>query len=78
MERFEKESGEYKESVLPSKCRRRVAIEAGVGDSWFRYVGLDGKVIGMTRFGISAPGNKVMEHFGINAKSVVEAVNSLS
>jgi len=78
IERFEAQSADYKECVLPTSCRRRVAIEAGVPDPWFRYVGLDGKVIGMTRFGISAPGNQVMEHFGITAKAVVEAANSLS
>lgn len=77
MERFEAQSAEYKESILPASCRRRVAIEAGVLDSWFRYVGLDGKIVGMTRFGISAPGNKVMEHFGFTAQGVVEAVKSL-
>ncbi len=78
MERFEAQSAEYKESVLPKSCRRRVAIEAGVPDPWHRYVGLDGKVIGITRFGISAPGNKVMDFFGMNAQSVVDAANALS
>ncbi len=77
-ERFEAQSAEYKESVLPSSCRRRVAIEAGVPDSWYQYVGLDGKIIGVPRFGISAPGNKVMEFFGINAQSVVDAARSLA
>ncbi|MDB6171614.1 MAG: transketolase [Chthoniobacteraceae bacterium] len=78
LERFESQSPAYKESVLPSSCRRRVAIEAGVPDPWYRYVGIDGKVIGIPRFGISAPGNKVMDFFGINAKSVVEAAQSLA
>jgi len=78
MERFEAQSAEYKESVLPKSCRRRVAIEAGVPDPWHRYVGLDGKVIGITRFGISAPGNKVMDFFGMNAQTVVDAANALS
>jgi transketolase len=77
-ERFDAQSAEYKESVLPSSCRRRVAIEAGVPDLWFRYVGLDGKVLGISRFGFSAPGNQVMDFFGMNAKSVVEAVQSLA
>jgi transketolase len=76
-ERFEAQSAEYKESVLPSSCRRRVAIEAGVPDVWYRYVGLDGKVIGLTRFGLSAPGNVVMEKMGITAEAVVAAVKSL-
>lgn len=78
MERFNGQSAEYKESVLPESCRRRVAIEAGVPDLWYRYVGLDGKVVGITSFGISAPGNQVMEKLGITAKSVVEAARSLA
>ncbi len=77
MERFNGQSAEYRESVLPSSCRRRVAIEAGVPELWYRYVGLDGKVVGLTHFGLSGPGAKVMEKLGITAKSVVEAANSL-
>jgi transketolase len=77
MEIFNGQSAEYRESVLPSSCRRRVAIEAGVKDAWFRYVGLDGVVIGLERFGISAPGDVVMKKFGMTAATVVEAVNSL-
>ncbi len=78
MLRFENQSAEYKESVLPSSCRRRVAIEAGVPESWFRYVGIDGKVVGIPRFGISAPGNKVMEFFGMNAQTVIDTAKSLA
>jgi len=77
MEIFNGQSAEYKESVLPSAVRRRVAIEAGVKDAWFRYVGLDGVVIGLERFGFSAPGNYVMEKLGITAQAVVEAVHGL-
>ena len=77
LERFEAQSAAYKEEVLPRSCRRRVAIEAGVPGPWFRYVGLDGKVVGIPRFGLSAPGDKVMEVLGMNARSVVEAVRSL-
>ena len=77
MERFNAQSAEYRESVLPSSCRRRVAIEAGVPDLWHRYVGLDGKVVGLTRFGLSGPGPQVMEKLGINPRSVVEAVKAL-
>ncbi|MEY5010458.1 MAG: transketolase [Verrucomicrobiota bacterium] len=77
MSRFEAQTAEYRESVLPSSCRRRVAIEAGVPDSWSRYVGLDGKVVGISRFGLSAPGNKVMEFFGMNSQTVVAAAQSL-
>jgi transketolase len=76
-ERFERESAEYREEVLPTSCRRRVAIEAGVPQLWYQYVGLDGKVIGLRRFGISAPGDQVMNEFGIDAAHVVEAAKSL-
>jgi transketolase len=76
-ERFEQQSAEYRESVLPKAVRKRVAIEAGVSDPWYRLVGLDGKVLGINRFGISAPGNKVMEALGMTAQSVVDAVKSL-
>ena len=76
-ERFERESADYKAEVLPSSCRRRVAIEAGVPDLWYRYVGLEGKVIGLHRFGLSAPGDQVMKEFGIDAEHVIEAAKSL-
>ncbi|CAN5585804.1 transketolase [soil metagenome] len=76
-ERFERESADYKEEVLPSACRRRVAIEAGVPDVWYRYVGLDGKVIGLHRFGLSGPGDQVMKEMGMTAQSVIEAARSL-
>jgi transketolase len=78
MEIFNGQSAAYKEEVLPSSVRRRVAIEAGVRDAWFRYVGLDGIVIGIDRFGFSAPGNQVMEKLGITAQAVVDAVKSLA
>jgi transketolase len=76
-ERFDRQSAEYREEVLPSSCRRRVAIEAGVPHIWYQYVGLDGKVIGLNRFGMSAPGDEVMKELGIDAAHVVEAAKSL-
>ena len=76
-ERFNRQSDKYREEILPNSCRSRVAIEAGVPDTWYQYVGLDGKVIGLHRFGLSAPGGEVMKEFGIDAKHVVEAVKSL-
>jgi transketolase len=76
-ERFEAQSADYKESVLPKSCRKRVSIEAGISDPWFRYVGLDGKTVAIDRFGLSAPGNIVMEQLGITAAKVVEAAKSL-
>ena len=63
--------------MLPASCRRRVAIEAGVPDLWYQYVGLDGKVVGLHRFGMSAPGDQVMKELGIDAAHVVEAAKSL-
>jgi len=76
-ERFERQSAEYKESVLPAACRKRVSIEAGVSDPWFRYVGLDGRTVAVDRFGLSAPGNIVMEQLGITAEHLVEVAKGL-
>ncbi len=77
-ERFERETEAYREEVIPSACRQRVAIEAGVRGLWYRYVGLDGKVVGLDRFGLSGPGDEVMKEFGIDAQHVIEAVRALS
>jgi transketolase len=74
---FDAQPLEYREGVLPSWCRRRVAIEAGVSDYWYRYVGLDGAVIGLDRFGASAPGEELFRHFGFTPERVMEAVRSL-
>ncbi len=73
MRRFEAQSAEYRESVLPKACAKRIAIEAGVTALWYKYVGSEGKVIGIDRFGISAPGDVVMKELGIAAESVVAA-----
>jgi transketolase len=75
--RFDAQSPEYRESVLPSSCRKRVAIEAGVTALWHKYVGLDGKVVGIDRFGLSAPGNIAMKELGITTEAVVAAAKSL-
>jgi transketolase len=75
--RFDRQDAEYRESVLPKAVERRVSIEAGVTLGWERYVGTRGKAIGIDHFGASAPGNLLMEKFGMMAKSVVEAVKSL-
>ncbi|STZ56176.1 Transketolase 1 [Moraxella lacunata] len=74
---FVKQDREYIESVLPSDIRSRVAVEAGITDYWYKFVGLDGKVIGMTTFGESAPAKDLFKHFGITTDKVVEAVKSL-
>src|SRR6202040_3666184 len=76
-ERFGRESEEYREEVLPKSCRKRVAIEAGVPEIWYQYVGLDGKVVGLHRFGLSAPGAQVMKELGIDAEHVIAAAKSL-
>jgi transketolase len=75
--RFDRQSAEYRESVLPRSCRRRVAVEASVSSTWARYVGLDGGVVGIDRFGLSAPGGEVMKRLGITAEHVVEVARSL-
>jgi transketolase len=76
-ERFNRQPEKYREEVLPSSCRKRVAIEAGITEVLYQYVGLDGKVIGLHEFGLSAPGAEVMKERGIDAKHVVEAAKSL-
>jgi transketolase len=75
--RFERQSAAYREEVLPRACKRRVAIEAGMDDTWFRYVGLDGQVVALHRFGLSAPGSTVMEQLGITPQAVIDAVKGL-
>ncbi|MBE35859.1 MAG: transketolase [Opitutaceae bacterium] len=76
MERFERQSAEYRESVLPASCRHRVAIEAGVTALWHRYVGTEGKIVGIDRFGLSAPSEQVFEELGITAEAVVTAARA--
>jgi transketolase len=75
--RFDAQPAAYRESVMPNSCRKRVAIEAGVTALWSKYVGLDGKVVGIDRFGLSAPGNIAMKELGITAESVVAVAKSL-
>jgi transketolase len=76
-ERFNRESAEYREEILPNSCRKRIAIEAGVTEIWYQYVGLDGKVVGLHEFGLSAPGAEVMKERGIDAQHVIDAAKSL-
>ena len=75
LERFDRQSAEYQEEVLPASCTKRVAIEAGVSALWYKYVGLAGKVVGIDRFGISAPGDVVMDELGINAAGIIKALS---
>jgi transketolase len=74
MERFERQGDDYKEEILPKSCTKRIAIEAGVSDLWWKWVGTEGKVIGIDRFGISAPGNTVFEELGITPDAVAKAL----
>ena len=74
---FDRQDEAYRESVLPKACRKRVAIEAGVSDFWRKYVGLDGAVIGIDRFGASAPAGDLFKHFGFTVDKVIEAARSL-
>ncbi|HVY27162.1 MAG TPA: transketolase [Polyangiaceae bacterium] len=75
--RFDKQPEAYREEVLPKACRKRVAIEATVTSTWAKYVGLDGAVVGIDRFGMSAPGGTVMKELGITAENVVAAAKKL-
>ena len=74
---FNKQSQEYRDSVLPPEVTARVAVEAAVSDGWYRYVGTTGKVIGMDAFGESAPAKELFSYFGFTVGKVVDAVNSL-
>ena len=74
---FDAQDEAYRESVLPAGVKARVAVEAGVTDYWLKYVGLEGKVIGIDTFGESAPAPEVYKHFGITTENVVAAVESL-
>jgi len=76
-ERFERQSADYIESVLPSACAKRVAIEAGVSSTWGKYVGFAGKTVCIDRFGISAPGNTVMEQLGMTADNVAAVAKGI-
>ena len=71
---FDAQDASYRESVLPSSVAARVAIEAAHTDSWYKYVGFDGRIVGMTTFGESAPGGDLMKHFGFTVENVISAV----
>jgi transketolase len=73
---FDKQDQAYKDSVLP-KGIKRVAVEAGVTGGWYKYVGLDGAVVGMDSFGESAPAPELFKHFGFTTENVVKAVKSV-
>ncbi len=76
-ERFDNQDAAYKESVLPKAVRKRLAVEASIAGFWERYVGLNGKVIGMTSFGESAPANVLFKHFGFTPENVLAQAREL-
>jgi transketolase len=76
-DRFEAQDERYRRTVLPPEVRKRLAIEAGVRDYWYKYVGLDGRLLGLTGFGESAPGEAVFRHFGFTVEQVIETVNEM-
>ncbi|MCU1793886.1 transketolase [Pectobacterium polaris] len=74
---FDKQDAAYREAVLPKAVSARVAIEAGIADYWFKYVGLNGAIVGMTSFGESAPAELLFEEFGFTVDNVVEKAQAL-
>ncbi|HHA9624708.1 TPA: transketolase C-terminal domain-containing protein, partial [Streptococcus pneumoniae] len=76
-ELFDAQDATYKEDILPSKTRRRVAIEMAATQSWYKYVGLDGAVIGIDIFGASAPAQTVIDNYGFTVENIVAQVKSL-
>jgi transketolase len=77
-ERFDRQPQSYRDTVLPKSCRRRVAIEASVPSTWGSYIGLDGAVVGINRFGLSGPGGEVMKELGITSDAIIQAAERLA
>ncbi len=77
LDRFERQEASYREQVLPPDCQHRIATEAGSPDSWYRYTGSAGRVLGITRFGASAPGDKVYRHLGLTTEALVRQATEL-
>jgi transketolase len=75
---FESQEQSYRDEVLPPTVRKRIAVEAAAADYWYKWVGIDGEVIGMRSFGASAPGGVLMEHFGFTVDAVVETAKALA
>ncbi|QGF26310.1 transketolase [Pantoea eucalypti] len=74
---FDAQDAAYRESVLPSGVKARVAVEAGIADYWFKYVGLDGAIVGMTTFGESAPASQLFAEFGFTVENIVSHAEAL-
>ena len=74
---FDAQDAQYREAVLPAAVSARVAVEAAHVDPWYKYVGLNGKVVGMTTFGESAKGEDLMKHFGFTVENIVKTAQEL-
>ncbi|GAM77372.1 transketolase [Vibrio ishigakensis] len=74
---FDKQDEAYREAVLPSSVTKRIAVEAGIADYWYKYVGFGGKIIGMTTFGESAPAGELFKMFGFTTENVVKSAQEL-
>lgn len=77
VEAYERQSDEYKEATLPSSCTKRIAMEAGVTGLWWKYVGTEGKVVGVDKFGMSAPGDIVMTEYGMTPENLKAEIESM-
>lgn len=75
---FDSQSKEYRDRVLPQEVKNRVVVEAGVSSTWYKYAGEKGKILGIDRFGLSAPGKDLFEHFGFTVQNIVQAVEELA
>jgi transketolase len=76
MYRFDMQTAEYKDEVIPSTCRKRVSLEMGSTMPWYKYVGLDGLALGIDQFGASAPASKVIEEYGFNTETVTDKLKA--
>jgi transketolase len=74
---YDQQDDDYKESVLPNACRNRISVEAGITEYWRKYIGLDGKALGVDTFGESAPAKEVYKHFGLTEEKLTETVREL-
>lgn len=77
VDEFEAQDAYYRESVLPAKVTKRVVVEAGATASWYKYVGFDGRIVGLDRFSTSAPGGILFKHFGFTVENVVKTIEEV-
>lgn len=74
---FDAQSAEYRQHVLPLEVTNRIAIEASIADYWYKYVGLDGRIVGMTTFGESAPAGDLFKEFGFTVDNILDVADEL-